>query len=64
MNDIRLDSSRRERLGFDEAIFCAGKSVAQIEAILAQSAGNGGRFLLTRLAPEKFDALPAALREV
>jgi pyridinium-3,5-biscarboxylic acid mononucleotide synthase len=63
MNDIRLDFSRRERLGFDEAIFCAGKSVAQIEAILTQSAGNGGRFLLTRLAQEKFDALPAAFRE-
>ncbi len=54
-----LDASRRERTGLDEAIFCAGKSIAQIEAILAHAETAGRRLLLTRLAPADHAALPA-----
>ena len=54
-----LDASRRERTGLDEAIFCAGKSVAQIEAILAHAEAGGRRLLLTRLDPADHAALPA-----
>ena len=57
--EFLLDASRRERTGLDEAIFCAGKSVAQIDAILADAKDAGRRLLLTRLAPEDHAALPA-----
>ncbi len=52
-----LDEARSARLGFGEAMFCAGKSPAQIAAILdsLQSA-----MLLTRLDPVRFAALPPA----
>lgn len=57
MNEFTLDLEREARLGFDEAIYCAGKSVVQIEGILAQAPAHADRFLLTRLSPEKFHAL-------
>ena len=57
--EFLLDASRRERTGLDEAIFCAGKSVAQLEAILADAGNAGRRLLLTRLAPEVHAALLA-----
>ena len=57
--EFTLDASRRERTGLDEAIFCAGKSLAQIEAILAHAESAGRRLLLTRLAPADYAALPA-----
>ena len=36
-DDVKLDFARADRLGFGEAILCAGKSLAQIEEILAQA---------------------------
>ena len=57
--EFTLDASRRERTGLDEAIFCAGKSVAQIDAILAHAEDAGRRLLLTRLDPAAHAALPA-----
>jgi pyridinium-3,5-biscarboxylic acid mononucleotide synthase len=57
MSEFTLDIEREARLGFDEAIYCAGKSVAQIEAILAQAPTHRDRFLLTRLTPEIFSAI-------
>jgi pyridinium-3,5-biscarboxylic acid mononucleotide synthase len=60
---IKLDFEREARLGFGEAIFCAGKSVAQIAAILAQAEERGARFLLTRLEPSAFETLPPAQRQ-
>jgi pyridinium-3,5-biscarboxylic acid mononucleotide synthase len=56
--DINLDFGRRERMGLDEAILASGKSVAHLSAILDQAAAQDARFLLTRLAPEQFRALP------
>ena len=57
--DIKLDIERRERLGFDEAILCAGKSTEHLTAILEQ-AGNDS-LLLTRLDAAALKALPPAL---
>jgi NCAIR mutase (PurE)-related protein len=49
---IKMDWQRGDRIGLDEAVFCAGKSCEQIAAIL-DLAGNGGRsLLLTRLDPD------------
>jgi len=54
--DIKLDLERQSRIGFDEAIFCAGKSRDQLTAILNQA--KGAPLLLTRLEQTALDALP------
>ena len=58
-----LDFGRRERIGLDEAVFSAGKSPAQIDAILTEAAARGASMLLTRLDPAKFAALDTIFRE-
>jgi len=60
--DIKLDLQRHERLGFDEAIFCAGKTALHLAHILDQAAANSLRLLLTRLSGEQFSELPEAHR--
>jgi NCAIR mutase (PurE)-related protein len=39
--DVQLDFDRRQRIGLEEAIFCAGKSTAQIAVILEKAARIG-----------------------
>ena len=56
--DIRLDLQRSERLGFDEAIFCAGKSAPHLTEILDQALDTKLRLLLTRLSEGQFVTLP------
>jgi len=56
MKDFILDYERPARIGFGEAIFCAGKTPAQIDAIIADAESRSG-LLLTRLAPEAFARL-------
>jgi NCAIR mutase (PurE)-related protein len=60
--DIKLDLQRHERLGFDEAIFCAGKTALHLTHILDQAAENNLRLLLTRLSAEQLRELPEAHR--
>jgi len=62
--EIRLDFERETRLGFGEAIFCAQKSVAQIEEILRQADDARQAFLLTRLDEDKHAGLDRLWREV
>jgi pyridinium-3,5-biscarboxylic acid mononucleotide synthase len=62
MTEFNLDFQRESRLGFDEAIFCAGKTPVQIAGILGEASRHDGRFLLTRLVSEKLLALSADLR--
>jgi NCAIR mutase (PurE)-related protein len=57
MSDFLLDVPRAERIGFGEAVFCAGKSAAQIDAILGDAAGRRLPMLLTRLDDDKYRAL-------
>ncbi len=57
-HDIKLDLERAARIGFDEAIFCAGKTVAHIGRILDQAQQKGLRLLLTRLHETQFIELP------
>jgi len=56
--DLTPDHSRAERVGFDEAIFCAGKSADQVRRILEGAIDTGTPLLLTRLSPDKIAALP------
>jgi NCAIR mutase (PurE)-related protein len=55
--DIKLDLARGERIGLDEAILCAGKSLAHLNHILDEAAEKGVRLLLTRLGESQFEAL-------
>lgn len=57
MTDFVLDMARTERIGFGEAIFCAGKTAGQIDAILDVAERAGASLLLTRLDEAKFEAL-------
>ena len=61
-HDIQLDHLRESRLGFDEAVYAAGKTVAQLDALVAHALDSRERRLFTRLPQEKFDALSAAHR--
>lgn len=57
-HDIKLDLERAARIGFDEAIFCAGKSIGHIGRILDQAEQRQLRLLLTRLHDSQFIELP------
>jgi pyridinium-3,5-biscarboxylic acid mononucleotide synthase len=57
-HDIKLDLQRAARIGFDEAIFCAGKTVGHISRILDQAHEKKLRLLLTRLHETQFIELP------
>jgi NCAIR mutase (PurE)-related protein len=59
---IRLDLTREARVGFDEAIYCAGKSAGQLDAIVAHAIAAGTRRLFTRLDEGKLGALSATHR--
>ncbi len=63
MTDFVLDLPRARRLGFGEAVFCAGKTPAQIAAILATAREAGLPLLLTRLDAARFAALPPLLAD-
>jgi pyridinium-3,5-biscarboxylic acid mononucleotide synthase len=56
--DVKLDLERASRIGFDEAIFCSGKSIGHITRILDQAQDKGLRLLLTRLLESQFAELP------
>ena len=62
MTEFTFDYERRARIGLDEAVFCAGKSVAQIAAIIEAVQTRVGGLLLTRLDGDKFAALSAEQR--
>ena len=63
-DEIVLDVAREERIGLEEAIFCAGKSAAQIDGVLVSAAERGvTALLLTRLDADKFAALAPQHRE-
>lgn len=53
--DIRLDFERTARVGFDEAILCAGKSDSQLRTIIDLVLERGERCLLTRLDSAAFE---------
>ncbi len=59
-SDIKLDHSRTDRIGFGEAVFCAQKTVTQIDGILDEAAAGSEALLLTRLSETKFTALSGA----
>lgn len=55
--EIVPDDSRPARIGFDETVYCAGKSPRQLDALLARGIESNGRLFLTRLNAGSFDSL-------
>lgn len=60
--EFDLDLLRAERVGLDEALFCAGKTAGQIGRIVESVAGAGRRMLLTRLDESRHAALDENVR--
>ncbi len=56
-DEFVLDFARADRVGLEEAIFAAGKSVAQLDAICDAAEARGASLLLTRLDPDKAGAM-------
>lgn len=61
--EVMLDFQRSERIGFDEAILCQGKTIEHLTEILATARDRSAPFLLTRLSKEQFDALAPGDRD-
>jgi len=57
--EFKVDFERGVRIGLDEALFCEGKTVDQISAIVDAVKAKTGRLLLTRLDESKYEALSA-----
>lgn len=55
--DVTFDFERQRRIGLSEAVFCAGKTTAQISEILALARGRETPLLLTRLTPDAAESL-------
>jgi hypothetical protein len=58
-SDVTFDFARQRRIGLSEAVFCPGKSPAQLGEIIGLSRARATPLLLTRLAPDALAALPA-----
>ena len=56
-----LDTERARRRGYPEAVYCAGKTPAQVGLIAADARRHGYVTLFTRATPEHAAALLAAL---
>jgi len=59
---INPDWQRQARIGVGEAVFCAGKTAAQIEGLAALAEERRTSLLLTRLYPAKFAELNVRIR--
>ncbi len=64
MSEFDLDLLRAERVGLEEALFCAGKSDGQIARIVETVAGAGRSMLLTRLDPSRHASFAESVRSL
>lgn len=60
--EFDLDLLRAERMGLDEALFCAGKTAGQIGRIVETVVDAGRRMLLTRLDEARHASLDENVR--
>jgi len=61
--ELKLDFARKDRIGFEEAILCPGKTTEHLATILDQAAARGASLLLTRMSPEQLAALKPEHKE-
>lgn len=57
IKDVNLDFDRENRTGLAEAVFCQGKSSAQLETICRTIIDADRSMLFTRLTPNQFEQL-------
>lgn len=55
----KVDHHRAIRCGFPEVVYCEGKTVDQVVAILGKRLESGGNVLATRASAQMFDAVAA-----
>jgi len=63
-SEVRLDLTRHDRNGLEEAIFCERKSDAQIKSILDHIYTRKRSCLLTRLNPDQYCAIASTYRSM
>ena len=63
-SDVTFDFERQRRIGLSEAVFCEGKSPAQIGEIIALSRARATPLLLTRLVPDTLAAIGGYLHDI
>lgn len=61
---VTLDHHRSLRWGFPEVVYCAGKTPAQVAAIVARLVERNPRVLATRAGPEHYAAAHALVPEL
>jgi len=61
-DEVRFDLQRPQRIGLEEAVYAAGKSVQQLESILGHACMTGTSRFLTRLGVEQYNALSDDVR--
>ncbi len=64
MSEFDLDLLRAERVGLEEALFCAGKTDDQVARIVETVAGAGRSMLLTRLDPSRYASFAENVRSL
>lgn len=57
LGEAKIDHARRERCGFPEFVYGAGKSLDQLLAIVPEIRGRSRTVLVTRIAPEHGERL-------
>ncbi|MEO8500161.1 MAG: nickel pincer cofactor biosynthesis protein LarB [Vicinamibacteria bacterium] len=62
MSEFDLDLLRADRMGLEEALFCAGKTNVQVARIVETVAGAGRSMLLTRLDESRHADLDRSVR--
>lgn len=63
MQGILFDHGRGARIGMPEAVFCEGKSLDALRALLAEHGRDAANpILFTRLSPDAFGSMPEAVR--
>jgi len=60
LGDAKVDHHRSLRTGYPEVIFCQGKTLAQVKAIMAQQVAQGESVLGTRASAEMLRGVAAA----
>jgi len=62
--DVLFDFDRNVRIGLPESVFCQGKPIESLIALLRKFArGSGHPVLFTRLSPEVFTSLPRDVQD-
>lgn len=60
----KLDTSREERTGFPEVVFCSGKTDEQLKVIYKRLSEENGSVFGTRADPKQFEAVKEVIPDI